>query len=293
MATALSIIEISIEYMPARRKGLRMDEDFLDALNNLGLEEFESMRTTSVALGNKIDLDAFGSFGSMPDERSDNPADDEFETSGPSAKVRARSRKDRPACFKVPKLYDREAPDCGKCIGRSECHYVYGSVSINPASAERLGIEARDMPAPEHRIPLSLIRRFYVDQFRLSQNRTRKRNRSVKAAKRAADKSDPRVAINVEAERRHKRLTLRQRAYGKGKRMEQLVGRETEIVTFWKAIQIARMENPKATDRDIATQYENMTGISLTKDQARSKRLLVERLEAPGEAWAPVAVPPS
>ncbi|GJE53918.1 hypothetical protein [Methylobacterium thuringiense] len=109
------------------------------------------------------------------------------------------------------------------------------------------------------------------------------RARELRAAKRVA----PQTAIEAEGRTRLKALD-RAIKYRRGdKLLEQLVGRSDELTNFWIASALAAL-NAKlsvATDAERAAEFSQLTGKPCNKDQARSRRKIIERLDEHPGVW--------
>ncbi|MDB5616173.1 hypothetical protein [Tardiphaga sp.] len=69
--------------------------------------------------------------------------------------------------------------------------------------------------------------------------------------------------------------------------LEKIVGREKSLSMFWRAMLDAKAKHgSKCSDRRIASEYTILTGELMDKRRATSHRNIVNKLEAPGGAWA-------
>lgn len=232
----------------------------------------------------------------------------------PFALVRAKPDK-APGCFGRVRLYDEHAPECQECpfagacnettslnrarlvaweskhvAGRSDVHLVYRRnlrfiVQSDPCVAAAPCLQPID-PTLRDAI-LGLIRRCHLDALKHRLNRERRKARNDVRLKRSYP--DPKIRIAHEAKARLSFLTRHTRMGERHKRLDQLRGREAEIVEWWSAIQLARLEHgDDVTDAAVADQFNKRAWAtsSASRHQARTKRLLIQRMERAGSIWS-------
>jgi hypothetical protein len=89
------------------------------------------------------------------------------------------------------------------------------------------------------------------------------------------------------------RLKLLQRAtkfMRTDRQFQQLRGREPEFTDFWRAMKLAALRHGRpGSDAEIATVFEEITGGACSRHQARTRRLVVQRLEERDLVWKEVA----
>jgi hypothetical protein len=128
-------------------------------------------------------------------------------------------------------------------------------------------------------------RRRLAEEQRLRESKNEK-SREKRQLER--DVQEPEKPIEEEFRRRLKALHLAVKYRRGDKLLEQLVGREKEIAVFWKATALVRFRlGRKPTDREVGTLFCELQGDAkpLNKDQARSKRLLIQALEQKSMIW--------
>ncbi|MDN3627556.1 hypothetical protein [Methylobacterium isbiliense] len=134
--------------------------------------------------------------------------------------------------------------------------------------------------------------RLYVEQYdrkqALSEQRTAQAAVEKRRAKRAAENALPSAKVDIEAEKRLKRLTAATRMVRGDSVLAQLYGRESEITLFWKAMQLAQLDLGRhPTDAEVGLLFAQLQGQPGTcnKHQARSRRLVVAKLETRPAVW--------
>lgn len=207
---------------------------------------------------------------------------------------RSPQKRRRPACFEIPKFFEAKSDDCKRCAFYDWCHKKYdlaiaylaepGDVVLSDDGYGLLKQE--DLPTEDKHGVLAIIRRRFLDTYMQSLKETRKREAVSKRDIRSKRKLDRMEQIEEEAVRRTRCLKEAISEKRRNRRVEQLVGREEEIISFWKAMQIALVRIPKASDRKIAQEISTVSCKPFTKDQVRARRLLISRLEATGEVWS-------
>lgn len=123
-----------------------------------------------------------------------------------------------------------------------------------------------------------------ADQEKRARDAAVEKRRAARAAERAA----PLTRVEKEAEKRLQRLILATRTVRGDSLLAQLSGREREITVFWKAMQLARLElGRRPTDAEVGllfAQLQVQPG-TCNKDQARTRRLVVAKLETRPAVW--------
>jgi uncharacterized protein YdaU (DUF1376 family) len=210
---------------------------------------------------------------------------------------RVSEKRRRPACFNVPAFFSANSRECRSCAFSDLCSKKHtcevGRMAsgklAEPADAAFRHAKMRDMPKDDKHGVYATIRRFYVDIYQQSLKQTRLREKRAKQSSRAAAKASGMHQIEVGAIKRLALLRAATNRSRKSARIEQLVGREAEIVSYWKAMQLVGLKSENVTDKMVAHQVYLMSERMITKHQSRAMRLLIVRLEKPGEVWAQIA----
>ena len=121
----------------------------------------------------------------------------------------------------------------------------------------------------------------YDRDIRKKELRRRALENEERKAARAAKRDAPAHAIEEEGRRRLRLLELALRYQRGDKLLEQLVGRAEELTDFWVASKLAALASPlgRASDRDVGEHFSRRAGKPCNKDQARTRRKLVDQLE--------------
>jgi hypothetical protein len=156
-------------------------------------------------------------------------------------------------------------------------------------------------PAPT----LTLLQQKYAPVIRMRNERIENRRLRRKAEKRVRDADRARYgrakkkaakelsAASLEAlvamakEHRLALLTAAVQRPKGDKRLEQLVGREEDLATFWQARELARHQHGSATsDAQVANVYRGLSADpDFNRHKARSRHRIVRFLEEPGMPW--------
>lgn len=126
----------------------------------------------------------------------------------------------------------------------------------------------------------------YDRKFRKREQRRRIAENEGRKAERARLRAEPRRKIEEEGKHRL-RILVRAIKYRRGdKLLEQLVGRESELVNFWIAMQLAaKQKGSVRSDQLIADTFAGLANAACSRHQARSRRKLVEQLERHPGVW--------
>ncbi|MHB2165721.1 hypothetical protein [Alsobacter sp. R-9] len=108
--------------------------------------------------------------------------------------------------------------------------------------------------------------------------------RTLRSEKAAEARQAPRTAIEREARKKLAKLYRTTRHHRTDKAVQQIVGREREIVAFWTAMQLAALDGKTVTDAAVAAIFLALPDAvkECTKSAARQRRLLIARLEERG-----------
>lgn len=106
-------------------------------------------------------------------------------------------------------------------------------------------------------------------------------------ARRAAKRAAPSRAIEHEGRKRLRFLELALKYQRGDKLLEQLAGRAKDLTDFWMASKLAALEISSGTpsDRVIAEHFTKLSGTLCNKDQARTRRNIIEKLELHSQVW--------
>jgi len=208
-----------------------------------------------------------------------------------SATIRRRGLKWAPLCFGSPYYFEPTSKACSDCKFQGRC----GAQAAHQA----LGlVRGRRLPAPypdhimyephdtsERSTMRHHIRGYYTRQSGNSRNRGLKADREYRRKRRT--KAD---IASIEREFRA-RLTALRRAVAAprhNKMLEQLRGREIQVVRAWKAVQLARLNyGLTASNEKVAGTYRTLIkgAVSYSRHQARNDRRLIKKLERVERVW--------
>lgn len=194
--------------------------------------------------------------------------------------VRRRGVKWAPVCFGSPYYFIPAHEDCQNCEFHDRC-------------AGRTALEAKKLvgalPAlSTHQASLrDHIRGYYLRKSRNSRRRSRSTDGAYRVRRRAKANDE---AVSIEKEFRA-RLRALKRAVANPKRdklLQQLRGRELDVVRAWKARRLAQIEHGlSVSDPKVALVHRTLfkSAHPYSSDRARNDRRLVRELESVGKVW--------
>lgn len=239
----------------------------------------------------------------------------------PSLKFPRHRPRYAPGCFGRLHLYDPEADDCASCTFAQDCDKAasenrrllgewnelifrdrddiaieyserYGRRAVeDPSMAVKpLGVSSSEAFRKGKGV-LALIRRWHQGKHerRIEHERSDARRRKKEGP---LTPPDPVRLVNTEAAQRERLLRRHIDMRLPSRILEQLDERHAEITLWWRAARLAeiRVGGP-APDAKVAEEFERLGGGRANRHQARSRRLLIQRLERPGEPWFTLAKP--
>jgi hypothetical protein len=188
-----------------------------------------------------------------------------------------------PNCFGSSFLHEAGSVDCGSCNHFAGCRTAVSN------EKPRRGAEAkmrRDYFKPEEYGPKErahqdamrhLLRGHHLRAFRAAQSHKRAMDAAYQHARRANSSLDEGIARA--AKKLAAALVFAGHKMRKDKLWQQIGSRQSKIVNYWTARQYARLlDSPNPSDAQVAKSFEALTAEKFSRNQARSYRLLLEKL---------------
>ncbi len=199
-----------------------------------------------------------------------------------------------PNCFGSQFLHDPDSADCSTCKFSEACKTAIADEkplldAERSARKERLRLTGHDQ-APgdpkEREFRRALLRSHHLARYRKALERRRRKDRAYQQDKRA----NPSDEALIEKERQERLSALRDAIArrGKDKFLQQLRGRELEIMTIWEAEQLAILAHgPTASAAQTAKRYDEMMGVEafLSRHKVRTCRGHFRKLEQMTHVW--------